>query len=179
MLCPCHSEVVTVGPRDPSEDRWRSFLESAECLRAYIRRRVDDATDADEVFQDLSLLVLRHSERSSEIEHFPAWCYALARRVLSRHFRSKSRRAKLVNRMEREVASTEDSQGLDPERAASAREIVKLLGDQLSADARELLLQRYVLEESTEEIASRLAQSPTAVRMRLMRLRSAVKTRRS
>ena len=81
--------------------------------------------------------------------------------------------------MEREVASTEDRQGLDPERAASAREIVKLLGDQLSADARELLLQRYVLEESTEEIASRLAQSPTAVRMRLMRLRSAVKTRRS
>lgn len=151
-------------------------MEGAECLRAFIRRRVDNATDADEVFQDLSLLVLRQRDRSSPIEHFPAWCYTLARRVLARHFRNKSRRERLLNLVELEM-SAELGYGSDPERAASAREIVKLLRERLSPDAHQLLLERYVLGESAEEIASRLAQSPTAVRMRLMRLRSAVKTK--
>ena len=60
-----------------------------------------------------------------------------------------------------------------------ARELLRLLGKRLDPKAQELLSQRYLLGESTEEIAIRLEQSPTAVRMRLMRLRTMARRKSS
>lgn len=161
--------------RELSQDRWLLFLDRAKSLRAFIRRRVADPTEAEEVFQDLSLIVLRHRSGPKDIECFGAWCHSLARHVLAHHFRTKRRRANLLSRVELESAGFETSHSVDPERAASARELLRLLGKKLDPKAAELLSQRYLLGESTEEIALRLAQSRTAVRMRLMRLRTMAK----
>jgi RNA polymerase sigma factor (sigma-70 family) len=148
------------------------FLGQAQCLRAYIRRRVRDSMEAEEVFQDLSLIVIRHRSAPKDADHFSAWCYAVVRHVLARHLRTKRRRAKLLSRVEFETTVHEAGQRVDPERAASAREALRTLGKSLEPHARELLVQRYLLGESTEEIARQLCESPAAVRMRLMRLRS-------
>jgi len=102
-----------------SQDRWLLFLDRAKSLRAYIRRRVDDPTEAEEVFQDLSLIVLRHRSGPKEIERFNAWCHSLARHVLAHHFRTKRRRANLLSRVEFESAGFETSHRVDPERAAA------------------------------------------------------------
>ncbi|HWZ92351.1 MAG TPA: sigma-70 family RNA polymerase sigma factor [Polyangiaceae bacterium] len=165
--------------RELSQDRWLLFLDRAKSLYAYIRRRVDDQTDAEEVFQDLSLLVLRHRSGPKDVERFNAWCHCLARHVLAHHSRAKRRRANLLSRVELESAGFVTCHRLDPERAASARELLRILGKRLDPQARELLSQRYLLGESSEEIALRLEQSPTAVRMRLMRLRTMAKRKSS
>lgn len=155
------------------------FLDREQSLRAYIRRRVRDAAEAEEIFQELSLVVLRHRSGPKDMARFTAWCHALARHLLAHHFRSKRRRASLLSRVELESAGFETSHRVDPERAASARELLGLLGNRLDPKARELLSLRYLLGESAEEIALRLDQSPTAVRMRLMRLRSMAKRKSS
>ncbi|HEX3775045.1 MAG TPA: sigma-70 family RNA polymerase sigma factor [Polyangiaceae bacterium] len=165
--------------RELSDDRWLLFMDRAKSLRAYIRRRLDDPAEAEEVFQDLSLIVLRHRSGPKDMERFNAWCHSLARHVLAHHFRAKRRRANLLTRVELESAGFETSHRVDPERAASARELLRLLGKKFDPKARELLSQRYLLGESTEEIALRLEQSPTAIRMRLMRLRSIAKRKSS
>ena len=154
------------------DECWSLFLNRAPSLRAYIRRRVDNATEAEEVFQDLSLLVFRHRAGPTDVARFSSWCYALARHLLAHHFRAERRRANLMSRVEFEYLGIENSHRIDPERSASARELLTLVGRKLDPHARDLLSQRYLMGESTEEIAARLAQSPTAVRMRLMRLRS-------
>jgi RNA polymerase sigma-70 factor, ECF subfamily len=162
---------------DPSHSRalWLLFLQRADSLRAYIKRRVSDPMEAEEIFQDLGLVVFRHRSGPTDIESFGPWCYALARNVLAHHFRSKRRRANLQSRVELESLAVESSHRIDPERAASARQLLEIMGSGLGLEARDLLSQRYLLGESTEEIAQRLEQSPTAVRMRLMRLRSLAK----
>ena len=165
--------------RELSRERWLLFLDREQSLRAYIRRRVGDAAEAEEIFQDLSLVVLRHRSGPKDIARFNAWCHSLARHVLAHHFRSKRRHASLLSRVELESAGFETSHRVDPERAASARELLGLLGKRLDPKARELLSQRYLLGESAEEIALRLEQSPTAVRMRLMRLRAIAKRKSS
>lgn len=99
--------------------------------------------------------------------------------MLAHHFRAKRRRANLLTRVELEYARSEESPGPDPERAATARETLRILGSELDPSASELLLQRYFLGQSAEEIGQELEQSPTTVRMRLMRLRSAVKRKSS
>lgn len=161
--------------REAYQDRWLMFIGRAKSLRAYIRRRVDDPTEAEEIFQDLSLIVFRHHADPMEIELFSAWCHSLARNVMAHHFRTKRRRANLLSRVELESGWFEPNHRLDPERAASARQLLGMLEKRLEPAARELLSQRYLHGESTEEIAQRLEQSPTAVRMRLMRLRAKAK----
>ena len=151
------------------------FLADAQELRAYIRRRVGDAAEAEEVFQDLSLVVIRHCANSTSAEQFSAWYRALTRHLVARHFRNLRRRADLLNRVEFESAGYERSERVDPERSASARELLNRLGRRLDPQAKELLWQRYLLGENAGEIGRRLKQSPTAVRMRLMRLRTMVK----
>jgi RNA polymerase sigma factor (sigma-70 family) len=159
----------------PFQDPWLLFLDSAPSLRAYIRRRVSDRAEAEEVFQELSLVVFRHPSSPREKDHFSAWCHGLARHLLAHHFRTKRRRANMLSRFEFESTGAQAVHGVDPERSASARELLGRLGKRLGPQAHELLAQRYLMGESTEEIALRLARSPTAIRMRLMRLRSLAK----
>lgn len=159
----------------PPHDPWLLFLDSASSVRAYIRRRVADHAEADELFQELSLIVFRHPAGPREKDLFSAWCHGLARHLLAHHFRAKRRRANLLSRFEFESTGVGAAHHVDPERSASARELLGRLDEQLDPQASELLKQRYLMGESTEEIALRLARSPTAIRMRLMRLRSLAK----
>ena len=162
--------------RVPSEELLLQFPQQATSLRAYLRRRVRDPADAEELFQELSLVVIRHPSGPKNVERFPEWCRALARHMLGHHFRSNRRRAKLLDRFAFEGTANDPCQRIDPERLASARQLLTKLTERLDPGSTELLSQRYALGESAHEIALRLEQSPTAVRMRLMRLRSAMKS---
>jgi RNA polymerase sigma-70 factor (ECF subfamily) len=163
-----------------SEGRWQLFLRHKKSLAAYIRRSVGDRDDAEEVFQELSLIVLRHRSGPSDAEQFSSWCRGLARNALAHHFRAKRRRADLLNKVELE--GDDELMGrrvLDPERALSVREALGKVFERVDEKSERLILERYLLGQSAQEIAQRLAQSPTAVRMRLMRLRSAAKRKKS
>jgi DNA-directed RNA polymerase specialized sigma24 family protein len=63
----------------------------------------------------------------------------------------------------------------DPEDSAASRTKLERLAGNLDGDAIELLFRRYVLGESAKDLATELAQSPAALRMRLMRLRSTIR----
>ena len=156
-----------------SRELFRLFQQQAPKLRVYLRRRVQEPADAEELFQELCLVVIGHQSGPKSLDRFPEWCRALARHMLAHHFRSKRRRERLLERVELEGIAL--CQRIDPERLASARELLDKLVVRLDPESTELLSQRYALGESAQEIARRLEQSPAAVRMRLMRLRSAAK----
>jgi hypothetical protein len=54
--------------------------------------------------------------------------------------------------------------------------MARVVGD-IYEEGLELLFRRYVLEETGRELADEFAQSPAALRMRLMRLRSMLSAR--
>jgi DNA-directed RNA polymerase specialized sigma24 family protein len=67
---------------------------------------------------------------------------------------------------------------LDPERAVDTREALERAVHHLGDDALELLVRRYVLGENARELSSGRTQSPAALRVRLMRLRSSARAAR-
>lgn len=151
-----------------------ALVACAPILTRYIRRRVRSAEEAAELFQEVSLLVLRTPRAPDDDSCFVAWCKGLARNTLAHHYRGKLRRAIFLERAEPEAAALLGWLPGDPEHEALTRQRLQRLFAEVDESAVRLMLERYLLGKSAEEIASRLAQSPASIRMRLMRARSAL-----
>jgi RNA polymerase sigma-70 factor (ECF subfamily) len=157
----------------------RLFLLCAKSLHEFIHKTVRDPDDAEEVFQELSLKVLLHRSGPSNVEQFAAWCRGVLRHTLADHFRAKSRRTDLVAPVELESGSFPAGKAFDPESALSTRELLRRAFESVDERSHDLLLKRYLLGESANEIADGVAMSPSAVRVRLMRARSVLRRKRT
>jgi len=155
--------------------RWALFLRHRETLQRFARRLAGNLQDAQDLTQDLALAIIAHPIGPKNEAVFGAWCRGLLRRVASRRWRS------LARRIDREAPvglsiddySEYDFQ-VDAEVKADLREQLATLAA-LDDFSLQLLQRRYVLGETSFEIARSLSQSPEAVRMKLMRLRAALR----
>ena len=167
-----HRERTLREPSSPN-DNLNQFLDCAGSIARYVRRRVKDADAAAEIFQDVSLLVLRRQTALAGGD-FYAWCHGVARHAIARHFRKERRQASLLTRVEPEGHALLAQAPHDPESSFATRELLDQIFTGVDERSRRLMIERYLLGRSAEEIAERAAQSPSAVRMKLMRVRGAV-----
>lgn len=156
---------------------WALFEQCLPMLKTYVRRRVSNREYASDVIQEVSLQILR-GPAPWERSRFVAWSRGVARHVISHQWRLRRRALAEtpleVGSMERAGASPPDTEAYLDARAWVAR-----IHRDFDRDEIELLVRRYVLEETGRELADELAQSPARLRMRLMRLRTAIAGKRS
>jgi RNA polymerase sigma factor (sigma-70 family) len=143
-------------------------------LRAYVRRAVGSGDTANDVVQEVSVRVLTGAG-PREPGRFLAWSCGIARHVIALDWRMR-RRAAAEMPLEEERLEMHSYSRWDPERHIDARVSLARAMVDLDSDGMELLVRRYVFEESGKELADELEQSPASVRMRLMRLRQQVST---
>ena len=138
-------------------------------LRAYARGLVDDPEIAADVFQEIILHLLSDPAVPEDLAGFAEYGRRVSRE-LSRGERPISA----------ELPFEEEPQDpwLDPERAVDTREALERAVHHLGDDALELLVRRYVLGENARELATGRSQTPAALRVRLMRLRSSARAAR-
>lgn len=168
------------APDAGSEMAARTTSEQAErlirclpMLRTYVRRLVGDSDVASDVLQNVSVTILTTSGSPTDIAGFSAWCRGVARNVAAYELRSR-RRSQHILPVGDDLADAPDPVA-DPEDNAASRTKLERLAGHLDQSAFELLYRRYVLGESAKDLATELAQSPAALRMRLMRLRSHIR----
>jgi RNA polymerase sigma factor (sigma-70 family) len=171
------AEPSISNPDDEADGASRAAAEQAErlicclpMLRTYVRRLVGDRERASDVLQNVSVTILTTSGSPTELVDFAAWCRGVARNVAAYELRSR-RRLQHILSVGDDLEDAADPIA-DPEDNASSRTELARLTGQLDHGAFELLYRRYVLGESAKDLAIELAQSPAALRMRLMRLRS-------
>jgi DNA-directed RNA polymerase specialized sigma24 family protein len=149
--------------------RSEMLIRCVPMLRAYVRNLVDDPEIGADVFQEIILHLLSSPTVPEDLAGFADH----GRRV-----------ARDLGRGERpandELPYEEEPQDplLDPERAVDTREALERAVHHLGEDALELLVRRYVLGENARELASGRSQTPAALRVRLMRLRSSARAAR-
>jgi RNA polymerase sigma-70 factor (ECF subfamily) len=162
--------------REPANlhDNFAQFLGCADSIARYIRRRVKNDDEAAELFQEVSILLLGHLGHPPLGQTFDAWCRGIARNVLAHHFRAQRRQASLLNRAAPEAHSLLAQAPHDPEHTFATRELLTRLFADIDERSRRLLIDRYLMGRSADEIAEQADQSPTSVRMKLMRVRGAV-----
>jgi DNA-directed RNA polymerase specialized sigma24 family protein len=119
----------------------------------------------------VAVVVLAHDHGPPDAERFVGWCCAVARHVALHRLRSKGRAASLMEHLQWVEPPVDEG----PEPVTATRRRLELGLDRLDDDAVSLLWNRFVLEETSVEIASRLNVSAASVRMRLNRLLAGVR----
>jgi RNA polymerase sigma factor (sigma-70 family) len=160
-----------------AKSQWELLVDNLPLLHAHVRRMVGDRETASEILQEVSLRILV-GDAPSDPDRFLAWSWGVVRNVVRLDWRTR-KRARTELSLDSSVVDEMHARAPDPEGHIDARASVARIVDRMDDEGLELLIRRYVLEETSTELADDLAQSPAALRMRLMRLRSnARRTRR-
>jgi RNA polymerase sigma-70 factor (ECF subfamily) len=152
----------------------RLFLQNERRLYAYILTLLANRADADDVFQEASLVMWDKFDERHPPDDFTAWgCRIAYFKVLDFCKRSQRRRVQFSQAMLEHVAETAATQRatlqLDERREALAECI-----DKLSPRDRELLTCRYAEGATTQSTAAQVGRSVDAVYKALAKIRQAL-----
>jgi RNA polymerase sigma factor (sigma-70 family) len=143
-------------------------------LRAFVRRRVEDREATNEILQEVSLRALS-GEGPLDRASFVSWSCGIARHVIGTEWRRRRR-----VREEQPIDGPDLDDIRDPvsptdQRFDARASLRRAIGDDIEGVA--LLFRRYLDGVSGKELATELGLTPSALRMRLMRIRSSARAR--
>jgi RNA polymerase sigma factor (sigma-70 family) len=153
-------------------DRQELLQGNIRMLRSYIRRVVGHRQTADDVLQDVAVAILSAPASPEDRRNFAAWSRGIARNIAAGQRRIQRRDG---DELPSEDSLSQTGDGFDPDMMLDSRRLLTSLLSHLEEPTVELLVRRYVLEENAKDIAISLAKSPAALRMQLMRARSAMR----
>jgi RNA polymerase sigma factor (sigma-70 family) len=155
-----------------------TFGREARRLRGFIRRRVADLADADDILQDVFSELIEATRLATPIEHVGAWLFRVAANRITDRFRRKTlalARADLGDDSDGDVLAAQPQAA---QHGPEARYANRLLRDDLEAALAELpAAQREVFiahELEGRSFKSLAAESGIAVNTLLARKRYAV-----
>ncbi len=154
----------------PRDDAARLLLRHRRALYAYLCAIVRDPSLAEDLFQEVSLVLLRRWEEFGEVRDFFALARETARRQALAALRQGGRKPALLSP---EALDSVD-RGFDRVAAeASARqEALRLCLKKLPAFWQQIVRFRYWLNLPVSQVAERLVRSENTVSVTLNRIRS-------
>lgn len=141
-------------------------------LAAFILALVGNREAAEDVFQATCLEVWRLRDRYVPGSDFGAWSRSVARNIVRRHWRSRSRDRLVFS--DEAVAAIESSFAAETSEPADQDESKRALArclDALGADERTLIDSRYRDGRSIVQIAKASGRTEASLKMRFVRLR--------
>jgi RNA polymerase sigma-70 factor, ECF subfamily len=138
-------------------------------LLAFLRRTAPTAADADDVFQEVWLRVVRSAHAYDPQQRFTAWLFTIAWNQLRDHWRRQKAEPSVAD--DRDIGASEapsprpgaEVQLIEAERRAHLRQLIALLPERMA----EAIWLRYVDELSEKEMAARLGVPVGTVKSRL------------
>lgn len=150
----------------------RSFQADRFRLIAYIRALVGDPELTEELFQEVSVVVLQKIEAFDPSKDLQAWCRGIARNLVLRE-RERSRRLRIFDSEQIidlvDAAFEEKARADDP--VDAQRSLLRRCMGHLAEGSRELLDLRYRSGLSLRAIAGKLERTEGAVQVALSRVR--------
>lgn len=147
----------------------RSFTAHEPALRAHIRRLVPMRADADDVMQEISVVLWEKFDTFQEGAEFRPWAFGVARFEVLAWLRDRGRdRLVLDEDVVTQIAeeTTTDEPGLQRQREALEQCMQKV-----PAEQRSLLMQAYMTESRIQEVAQGSGRSVAGFYQWLHRMR--------
>lgn len=158
----------------PAEtERHRHFLRSYTAhepvLRAYVRRLVPTRTDADDILQEISVVLWEKFHDFREGGDFRAWAFGIARFEVLTWRRDQSRDRLVLD--EEVVAKIAEESAADEPRLARQREALEACMRKIPDTQRALLLQAYHEGTRIQDVARDSGRSVAGFYQWLHRMR--------
>lgn len=147
---------------------WTAF---AEPLRRFIRRRVRDDADVDDLLQVIFGKIHAGLGGLADSERLPAWIFQIARRALIDHFRSRASAPEFVGLPEGLADGSEPPAALN-----ELAECVRPMIDRLPEPYRQALALTELEGRTQRELADALGLSLSGAKSRVQRGREQLKT---
>ena len=138
-----------------------------------------DPDDADDVTQDVLILLHRRIGQYRERSRFTTWLYRVTRNAAGDHFRRSSRRERAVKRSTEEADDAGYQKGtqLDELHASDVADLVRTLFVDLPDRQREVFDLVDLQDWSPVEVSQALDMKPVTVRAHLHRARRTIRKR--
>jgi len=159
----------------PQETFVLKLLENRDALCAFLYMHLRNWHDTEDLFQEVSLVIMRKANEKLEIRNFKAWSREIARRTLLDYWKKKKKIP--VPLSETDLQACEDAwqrRDAGPQSAPERMEHLKICLERLSADLRRMLGLRYEEDFSLRRIAEELGKTEDAVQVALSRARAAL-----
>jgi RNA polymerase sigma-70 factor (ECF subfamily) len=128
----------------------RSFTAHEPAIRAHVRRLVPARADADDVMQEISVVLWEKFDSFRDGADFKAWAFGVARFEVLAWLRDRGR-DRLV--LDEEVITKIAEETTADEPRLEQREALEHCMKKVPGDKRDLLMQAYQPESSIQEVA--------------------------
>ena len=167
-----HSPIGTQGIWEQFHDR----------LLAFVRRRVSNAADAEDILQDVFSRIHTNLNRLHEAQSVSAWVYRITRNAITDHYRARAKVAGAFDQLQRETGSPDDLSlppreglGEDPDLSAELSHCLAPLLTRLPDKYQEAIRLTDLGGLSQKQAAQRLGLSVSGMKSRVQRGRSKLK----
>lgn len=147
----------------------RAFTAQEPAIRAFVRRLVPTRADADDVMQEVSVVLWEKFPQFREDGSFQAWAFGVARFEVLAWLRDKGR-DRLVLDEEVITKLADETIGEEP-RFEKHREALESCMEKVAPDQRDLLMQAYTETASIQEVALRSGRTVPGFYQWLHRMR--------
>jgi len=144
------------------------FVKHQLALRAFILSLEPNFTDAEDLLQEVFLVVTRKANEFQEGTNFFAWGCTIARFKLMELLRRRAKSQALSEEVIEALCAVEPEHQFEDSRLA----ILQGCLEQLAPKARQMMYLRYYGEHSPAQIARLVSWTPNAVRVALSRART-------
>lgn len=155
----------------------RRFLEERDAILGYLIALTLDFQVAEEIFQDVSLVVVAEANKNTDVKNVPAWVREIARRRISEYYRKRSRQSPTTPFSE-SLAEVIDQSFAENENLLHEQQTrMYLLLDclkRLTGRSQELVRGFYHNRQSLQQLATSLGWQVDSVKVALSRARKVV-----
>lgn len=147
----------------------RSFTAHEPAIRAHVRRLVPARADADDVMQEVSVVLWEKFDSFRDGADFRAWAFGVARFEVLAWLRDRGRDRLVLD--EEVVTKLAHETAADEPRLERQREALEVCMKKVPHDQRELLVEAYQPEARIQEVASRSGRTVAGFYQWLHRIR--------
>ncbi len=164
------SEPDTDAIPAPNAEFIEHVTQVQRSLHAFILSLVRNTSDAEDILQEVNLVLWRKSNEFKQGTNFDAWAFRIAQfQVMA--FRKKQQRSRLQFDDDLvEILATEASKDLSQKNHAIQNALSHCL-EKLKPEHRKLIAKRYEPDGCVKNIATSIGRSPKAVSEQLRRIR--------
>lgn len=152
----------------------KQFLEQRDVILGFILALTRDYDAAEEVLQEVALVIIEEANHQTVVGHFPSWAQGIARRRVADYYRKRNRRhaiEQLSGTMTEVVcqAFAENEELLD--RHQERMKALMQCLTRLTGRSRDVIVGFYQQRQSIQQLADALAWQANSVKVALSRAR--------